>query len=187
MGRFRGCRGIFLVFWLAQGRVPASGSGFAFTWLAFCFPVAGAAFSGISIFDLLHWLFLRPSAPLLSNLVVPMYLLGTLGLVLMGWVWIRLRNTRYRPMVTCLLLIIVLYATAFVAMYVRSASVSFEERHLRYSGILFFLLGWLPLISGVRLWLRLLQFWSSEHLQLMVWSPMRMLHGNSRGVAIMIR
>jgi hypothetical protein len=131
---------LFSIFWLAKGPVAAAGLGLSFTWLAVLFPVAGATFSGFSLFDLLHWLLLEPSPPLLPNLFVPTYILGTLGLVLMGWVWFRLRDTRYRQMATCLFTIILLFATAFVAMYVQESSVSFEERHLRYAGILFFLL-----------------------------------------------
>ncbi|HZM85927.1 MAG TPA: hypothetical protein VFF31_05145, partial [Blastocatellia bacterium] len=133
----------FLIFWLAWGRVPAtpvvpwwsaSWPGFAFTWLAIWFPMVGATFSGISGLDFLSGLFLRPSG------LIKIYVLGPLGLLLMGWVWFRLRSTRYRSMAVCLFSIIAIYAAAFVVMYVRGAAISFEERHLRYAGILFLLL-----------------------------------------------
>jgi hypothetical protein len=114
--------------------VPASGQEFAFTWLVFWFPLAGATFSGISGLDFLSWLFLRPSA------LIRIYVLGPLGLLLMGWVWFRLRSTRYRSMAILLFTIIAIYTAVFVAMYGREATVSFDERHLRYAGILFLLL-----------------------------------------------
>ena len=67
-------------------------------------------------------------------------MLGPLGLLLMVWVWLRLRYTRYRDTAVLLLTIILLYAIAVAAMYLRGAAISFEERHFRYAGILFFLL-----------------------------------------------
>ncbi len=133
----------FLMFWLARGTVPASGSEFAFTWSAIWFSVSGVAFSGISGINL-SWLFghfllgiakFAVATKLLSN-----YVLGPLGLFLMVWVWLRLRDTRYRAMAVLLLTIVVLYAIAAAAMYMQGANISFEERHFRYAGILFFLL-----------------------------------------------
>ena len=75
-------------------------------------------------------------------------MLGPLGLLLMVWVWLRLRYTRYRDMAVLLLTIILLYAIAFAAMYLRGADISFEERHFRYAGILFFLL----LLTAIDQW-----------------------------------
>ena len=49
------------------------------------------------------------------------YVLGPLGLLLMVWVWLRLRYTRYRDMAVLLLTIILLYAIAVAAMYLRGA------------------------------------------------------------------
>jgi hypothetical protein len=68
------------------------------------------------------------------------YMLGPLGLLLMGWAWFRLRYTRYRHMAVLLLSIILLYAIAFATMWLWGAYISLEERHFRYAGILFFLL-----------------------------------------------
>ena len=51
-------------------------------------------------------------------------------------------------MAVLLLTIILLYAIAVAAMYLRGASISFEERHFRYAGILFFLL----LLTAVDQW-----------------------------------
>ena len=75
-------------------------------------------------------------------------MLGPLGLLLMVWVWLRLRHTRYRDMAVLLLTIILLYAIAVAAMYLRGADISFEERHFRYAGILFFLL----LLTAIDQW-----------------------------------
>jgi hypothetical protein len=124
--------------WLPRAEVPLS--GVAFAWLAIWFPVASAAFSGIAGLDFLRWLFLRPSAPIRSDLVVLSYVGGLLGLLLMVLVWFRLRNTRYRPMAFFLFSIIALYTAALVALYLLGSTFSFEERHFRYAGILFFLL-----------------------------------------------
>jgi hypothetical protein len=131
---------LFFILWLTRGTVPASGSGFNLTWPAIWFPFAGAAFSGISAIDLLSWLLVHPPAPILSDITATSYVLGPLGLLLMGWVWFRLRDTRYRPMAIYLFTIIALLTAALTAMYLRSAVVSFDERHLRYAGIIFFLL-----------------------------------------------
>ena len=60
--------------------------------------------------------------------------------MLMMWVWLRLRRTSYREMTILLLGIIVLHTIAVAALYLRGAGVSFDERHFRYAGILFFLL-----------------------------------------------
>jgi len=71
--------------------------------------------------------------------------LGPLGLLLIVWVWIRLRHTRYREMAALLLTIILLYAIAMAGIYLRgrvlaTATMSPEDRYFRYAGILFFLL-----------------------------------------------
>ena len=134
----------FLGFWVARGRVPASGSEFAFTWFAIWFSVSGVAFSGISGINVLNSVlahFLLGIANFeVATKVLCNYVLGPLGLFLMVWVWLRLRDTRYRAMAVLLLAIVVLYAIAIAAMYMQGASISFEERHFRYAGILFFLL-----------------------------------------------
>ncbi|SHG99412.1 hypothetical protein [Bradyrhizobium erythrophlei] len=65
---------------------------------------------------------------------------GLFGLVLTLWVWGQLRSTRYRPMTICFFAIIAFYTIAFILMYSGGSSISLEERHLRYAGILFFLM-----------------------------------------------
>jgi hypothetical protein len=56
------------------------------------------------------------------------YVFGPLGLLLMAWVWLQLRFTRYRETAVLLLTIILLHEIIFAVMYVRGAAVSFEER-----------------------------------------------------------
>ncbi|MFZ0422353.1 MAG: hypothetical protein WAL80_05700 [Xanthobacteraceae bacterium] len=132
---------LIYAFWVARGPTPVTGAAYTITWPIVLFPIAAAVFSGYSLHELLDWLFLHPSAPILSGITQTSYVLGPLGLVLLGWAWFRLRKTRYRPMAIFLLAIIAIYTAAFIAMYVRSATVvPFEERYFRYAGILSFLL-----------------------------------------------
>ena len=130
----------FQVFWLSRGSVPAGGSGFAVTWPAIWLTASGAAFSGFSVQDLLRWLLLHPSSPILSDLSSISYLLGPLALFLMIAVWFGLRDTRYRGMAISLFAIIAIYMVGIATMNFRGAAVGFDERHFRYVGILFFLL-----------------------------------------------
>jgi hypothetical protein len=133
----------FMIFWVARGPVPASGSTVSFSWLPIWFSVASAAFSGISGLEFLNWLFQHRWVRISSDysMVIELsYMLGPLALLLMAWVWLRLRYTGYRDTAVLLLSIILLYAIAVAAMYLWGASVSFAERHFRYAGILFFLL-----------------------------------------------
>jgi len=137
--------GLFcLIFWLSRGQTPVSQSGYAFTWPVIWYPISAAAFSGFSMQDLLGWRFLHASAPTLSGTVASSYVLGPLGLLLIGWVWLQLRNTRHRSLVNLLLLIIVFYTATIAALYFRTAAATttlpFEARYSRYAGILFFLL-----------------------------------------------
>jgi hypothetical protein len=133
----------FMMLWVARGPVPAGGSTVSFSWLPIWFSITSAAFSGISGLELLDWFFehrwVRISSDF-SMVIELSYVLGPLGLLLMVWVWLRLRYTRYRDTAVLLLTIILLYAIAVAAMYLRGADISFEERHFRYAGILFFLL-----------------------------------------------
>jgi hypothetical protein len=50
------------------------------------------------------------------------YVFGPLGLLLMAWVWLRLRFPRYRDTAVLLLTIILLYVIIFAVMYVRGAA-----------------------------------------------------------------
>jgi hypothetical protein len=135
----------FMMFWLARGWTAASGATFAFSWFPVWYSLAGAAFSGVSGLEFLFWFLGHPWVGIISDLEWETtksfyYVLGPFGLLLMVWVWFRLRHTRYRNTAVLLLTIILLYAIAIAAMWLRRAPISFEERHFRYAGILFFLL-----------------------------------------------
>jgi hypothetical protein len=131
---------LFLVFWPARDWGPTSAS-----WLAIWFPVAGTTLSGFSGHSLLYSLFLRSSALISFNPAVASdtsnYVLGPLSVLFIVWVWVRLRDTQYRVMAISLFAIVAIYTTALIAIYFSSNYIFyFEERHLRYSGIIFFLL-----------------------------------------------
>ena len=190
----------FVLFWQSRGSLPADGSKFAITLPAIWFPIAAAAFSGVSGIDLMNLLLHNWSVPILAKFTK--YILGLLGLLSAFWAWYQLRNTRYFVIVVGALVVIVLmagaasavvghklvlldrhrlrdvgllvsgllglllalliwyrirrtryrivaiglfsiialYTVALIAMYVHGAQISLEERHLRYAGILFFLL-----------------------------------------------
>src|SRR5262249_48455616 len=132
----------FILFWIARGAVQ-SGSGFTFSWFPIWFSVTGAAFSGIFGLGLFlghPWLQI--------NLEWATELLGALGLLLIVWVWRRLRRTSYHDMAVLFLAIILMHAIIIATMYLRESGVSFEDRHFRYAGILFFLL----LLTAVDEW-----------------------------------
>jgi hypothetical protein len=131
----------FTMFWVARGPVPADGSTFYASWLPVWFSVTAAAFSGISGLEFLDRLLAHyPSVRVTSDISLLSYVLGPFALLLMVWVWLRLRSTRYREPAFLLLTIILLYTIAIAAMYLRGADIAFQERHFRYAGILFFLL-----------------------------------------------
>jgi hypothetical protein len=143
----------FFIFWLARGPVPATGSTFIFSWFPIGFSVAGAAFSGFSGLDFVGWFIGHPWVRFIFDFewaggYVLSYLLGPLGLLFMVWVWFRLRHTRYRDMAILLLTIVLLYAIAIAAMWLQRAQFSYDERHVRYAGILFFLL----LLTAIDQW-----------------------------------
>jgi hypothetical protein len=149
----------FVMFWLARGPVAARGETFGFSWFPIWFSAAGVAFSGTSAVEFLAW-FLGHTMPFISDsaewagadlyrrMLRLSYVLGPLGLLLIVWVWFRLRHTRYRDMAVLLLTVVLLYAIALLAMYLRGAPVSAEDRHFRYAGILFFLL----LLTAIDQW-----------------------------------
>jgi hypothetical protein len=142
----------FMMFWVARGSVAASGSRFTFSWFPIWFSLTGAAFSGTSALEFLGWFLGHPWVRIIPNFdwatTSLNYVLGPLGLLLMVWVWFRLRYTRYRDMAVLLLTIILMYAIAVAAMWLRGAAIDFQERHFRYAGILFFLL----LLTAIDQW-----------------------------------
>ena len=126
---------LFLALWPARDWGPVSAS-----WLAIWFPLAGTALAGFSGYDLLNSLFLYSSAPIVFDRAMASYVLGPLGLLFIIWVWVRLRDTQYRTMAIFLFVILAFYTTAIAAIYFWSSTLYLEERHLRYSGVIFFLL-----------------------------------------------
>ena len=114
---------LFLIFWPARDWGSAGGS-----WLAVWFPVAGTALSGFSGLDLLYSLFSHFPATISFD---PAIAAGPLGLLFTAWVWVRLRNTRYRTMAIFLFAILAIYTAALVAIYLLSSRIYFEERHFR--------------------------------------------------------
>ena len=144
-----------VVFWLARGPVAARGGTFTFSWFPIWFSVTSAAFSGTSAPEFLSWLLghswvqiTSEDLDLYRRTLRLSYVLGPLGLLLIVWVWLRLRHTRYRDMAVLLLTVISLVAIPLAAMYLRGAPISFEDRHFRYAGILFFLL----LLTAIDQW-----------------------------------
>jgi hypothetical protein len=126
---------LFLVFWPARDWGPVGAS-----WLAIWFPLAGTALSGFSGYDFLNSLFPYSFVPIVFDRATASYVLGPLGLLFIIWVWVRLRDTQYRTMAIFLFVILALYTTAIGAIYFWSSTLYLEERHLRYSGVIFFLL-----------------------------------------------
>jgi hypothetical protein len=132
-----------MMFWAGRGPMAADMSTTPFSWFPILFSVAGAAFSGIygvGLFLGHPWMQI--------NLQWATGLLGALGLSLMVWVWYRLRHTRYRTMTVLLLTIILMYSIATSITLYLWGVISFEDRHFRYAGILFFLL----LLTAVDQW-----------------------------------
>jgi hypothetical protein len=125
----------FMVFWVARGQVAEHWSTFSFSWFPMWLSVAAAAFSGI------YGLGLFLAHPWMQiNFEWAIELLAAVGLLLMVWVWNRLRHTRYRDMAVLLLAIILIYAITVATTFRYLRGISFEDRHFRYAGILFFLL-----------------------------------------------
>jgi hypothetical protein len=134
----------FMMFWVWRGPVPVGGSTMPFGWLPIWFSITSAAFSGMSALEFFHWVLRHFWGRGMADSWMGFessYVLGPLGLLLMVWVWLQLRYTRYRDAAVLLLTIILLYAVVIAAaMYVSEDDVPFLERYFRYAGILFFLL-----------------------------------------------
>ena len=127
-------------YWLARGATPLTAVAPAdypnFNPLAFS--IAAAAFSGVSALMMVASLASRPLPPVLPNIAVPVF--ATIGVCVMVWIAWRLWQSPHRRwMITCGA--IALSYTALIAgLYLAGSDVSFEERHLRFAGILVFLL-----------------------------------------------
>src|SRR6478736_5489880 len=134
---------VFLLFWPARDLGVGSAR-----WLSTWFPVAGTALAGFSGLDFLRSLLMHSSEMIAFDPYDPYvaadkanYVLGPLGLLFIILIWFRIRDTRYRAMAIFLLSIAASYTAALIAIiYFTNAIFYFEERHLRYSGIIVFLL-----------------------------------------------
>jgi hypothetical protein len=131
---------LFLLFWPARDLGVGSAR-----WLDIWFPVAGTALAGFSGLDLLKSLLMHSSEMIAFDPYVAAdkanYVLGPVGLLFIILIWFRIRGTRYRAMAILLLSIAAIYTAALIAIfYFTNAIWNFEERHLRYSGIIVFLL-----------------------------------------------
>src|SRR5436190_11731416 len=133
----------FIIFWVGQDPVAAVMRTIPFSWFSILVSVSVAAFSviyGVDLFVGHPWMQI--------NVRWANALLGPLGLLLMVWVWHRLRHTRYRNMTVLLLTIISMYSIATSITLYLWGVISFEDRHFRYAGMLFFLL----LLTAVDQW-----------------------------------
>ena len=136
---------LYLLFWPARDLGVGSAR-----WLDIWFPVAGTAFAGFSGLDLLKSLLMHSSEMIAFDPYVAAdksnYVLGPVGLLFIILIWFRIRGTRYRAMAILLLSIAAIYTAALIVIYYFThtlfdrAAPFFEERHLRYSGIIVFLL-----------------------------------------------
>ena len=87
------------------------------------------------------WLTQKPISPGGPPITRPSSLpFAALGILVAGWIWIRLRHTPYRIWTVRFFGIIGIYTAFFVAMYLNGADLEFDERHLRFAGIIFLLL-----------------------------------------------
>jgi hypothetical protein len=71
---------------------------------------------------------------------VMLSVIGCVSLYLATWIWKQLQSTPYRTTAVLFLAIIFIYIALMTVMFNAGSDVSMEERHLRYAGILFFLL-----------------------------------------------
>jgi hypothetical protein len=133
---------LFLLFWPARELGAGSAS-----WLDIWFPVAGTALAGFSGLDLLKTLLMHSSEMIAFDPYVAVdkanSVLGLLGLLFIILIWFRIRDTQYRAMAIFLLSIAAIYTAALIVIFYLfhfTDTLFYEERHLRYSGIIVFLL-----------------------------------------------
>lgn len=139
---------LFQTFWLSRGYVAAetqlvcdAACGPHMPWSPVLFPLAASAFSAFSGLDLVAWLTQKPISPGgPANHEAIFVAFAALGILVAGGIWIRLRHTPYRIWTVPFFGIIGIYTAFFVAMYLNGADLEFDERHLRFAGIIFLLL-----------------------------------------------
>jgi hypothetical protein len=110
-------------------------------WSRILFPLAAVAVSVLSGLDLVASLTQKPIRSGLpashEAIFVPF---AALGLLVAGWIWIRLRHTPHRGCAVPFFAIIGIYTALVMAMYLNGADLEFDERHLRYASIILLLL-----------------------------------------------
>lgn len=125
--------------WLSRGDNPAGQANPAEIWAAWLFPPAAAAFGGFSLQELLARFLVHPELRILpgKDLRVLSWVLGPAGLALMFLVWRKLAGeTKSLAWARLSAVVVFLQILAMAVLYTKGSSISFEERHLRYAGIL---------------------------------------------------
>lgn len=141
----------FKIFWRSHGSTPADGHGFTPSVEAVLFPMAATAFSGLSLPEFLSWVFLNPSRPIMSDLESTSFILAPVALGLAVWVFLQLR-VRHNHTLSIMFLLMGIYGAILCGLYMTGASISFEGRHFRTTGILFLLLALMAAHHAGRRW-----------------------------------
>ncbi len=125
--------------WLSRGDNPAGQANAPELWAAWLFPPAAAAFGGFTLQELLARFLVHPELHMLpgKDLRVLSWVLGPAGLALMFWAWRKLAGeTKSLAWARLSAVVVFLQISALAVLYTKGSSISFEERHLRYAGIL---------------------------------------------------
>jgi hypothetical protein len=135
-------------FWLSRGATPVTAAAAALSPCAgmvatqrynpIPFSIAAAGFSGVSGLTMVASLASRPLPPVLPHVAVPVLALLAVGL--MGWVWWCLRTSAYRHWMFVFGAIILSYTGIVATFYLIGSEIDYDERHLRFAGVLVFLL-----------------------------------------------
>jgi hypothetical protein len=135
-------------YWLARGATPMTAASVGISPCAgvvqtarynpFTFSLAAAAFSGVSGLTVVSSLASRPLPPVLpTSTLTPLAILAVCCAV---WIWWCLRRSPYRKWMLTFGAVILTYAAILMTLYLRGSEISYEERHLRFAGVLVFLL-----------------------------------------------
>jgi hypothetical protein len=127
-------------FWLSRGASPLTSPPAPYypNFNPIAFSIAAAGFSGVSALMMTASLASRPLPPALPSNAVPVF--AMLAVLAAVWTGRRLLQTAHRRWTITLGMMILSYTTVLAGLYLAGSDVSFEERHLRFAGILFFLL-----------------------------------------------
>jgi hypothetical protein len=137
-------------FWLSRGATPMTAAGDGLSpcsgvvqtarYNPFTFSIASAALSGVSGLTMVSSLASRPLPPVLPKPHITLPLVSVLAICLIAWIWWCLRTSQYRQWALRIGAIVLAYIAILVTLYLSGSEISYEERHLRFSGILIFLL-----------------------------------------------